>query len=437
MTYPIVLSFERPLYSYSADGTKFFPDKLRGLLRHGPYREAKTTRPSIAFAFVDSDRDYANRLYLSLRNGIRTFPGSERLVRISITRENIHRIPVPAVSPERQARAFHDAICGYLDAHGRPDFGFILHTKYPQAGTEDPYDWAKAAFTKYGVPTQVVTRELLQSDQQFAFATTNIALAMLVKLGGIPWTLSIRRDAPTLVIGIGRADTRDASDPSGRWLLGYATCVLSSGLYVKTTFFTPACTERDFLVSLEDGLRDVLSGFCRQSELARLTVHVSHFLGHDVYQTIQRTVRSLARAEPVMPIEVVHVNTDSDFTVLDMADPGYVSPEGTCVVLAPEHFLVVTEGRVEKAVWRGRKPVTLELRRNYKSVSSLSMKETAEDAFWLSGINWRGTNAVSRPISIQYAQLIAQSIVKMAKAVPNIATYIRRQSEMVSAPWFI
>ena len=53
--------------------------------------------------------------------------------------------------------------------------------------------------------------------------------------------------------------------------------------------------------------------------------------------------------------------------VMDLNDTGYVAEEGAVVQSTKRHSLIVMEGRHEKAPWKGRKPVTLEVQREYAS----------------------------------------------------------------------
>ena len=88
-------------------------------------------------------------------------------------------------------------------------------------------------------------------------------------------------------------------------------------------------------------------------------------------------------------------------------------------------------------MWRGRKPVTLEMHREYHSSASLRIRDTVEDAFYLSSVNWRGFNAITQPISLQYAQLLAKQVAKMSTVEPEICNHIRENRAFNAVPWFI
>jgi hypothetical protein len=63
---------------------------------------------------MQGDRDHANQLFLSLRNGIARFPGCKQLVGVSLESKNVEAIRVPDVKEEHQAKSFYEAIEGRL-----------------------------------------------------------------------------------------------------------------------------------------------------------------------------------------------------------------------------------------------------------------------------------------------------------------------------------
>jgi hypothetical protein len=440
MSFPYVYRLRRPLYSYSEDGENTDPDKLRGLLRYTPFREAKTKEPSCLFVFMQKDRDHANNLYLTLRNGIARFPGCKQLTGISLERDNVEAVRVPEKSEKDQAQAFFDSIEDRLTSRAeKPDFAFVLHSRQPKPYLQDPYDWAKAALTKHSIPSQYVSWELLDSPNQFRYAISNIALSFFVKLGGVPWSISLEKKAPTLVVGIGRAETEDPTSRTRRRLTGYAICILSNGLYLDTSFFPPAETHNQFLIHLVQGLREALNKLLdSHKDVEKVTIHVSRFERRETIQAVKRVIWEYEQTQQIpIPFEVVRLTEDSSFSVFDLSHPGYVSEEGTIVALGRSHALIVTEGRREKAVWRGRKPVTLEIHREYCSSPSLQIRDTIEDAFHLSSVNWRGFNVITQPISLQYAKLLAQQVAKMSHVEPDICSHIQEHEGFNAIPWFI
>jgi len=441
MNYPSLYYVGQHLrYCYSEDQQRTHEDKLRGLIRHGPLRKAPNTHPHCLFVFLDSSRDDANKLYLYLRNGIEKFPGCSRLTGVSVEKDTVAsvRVPPPPQS-EDSARRFKDSLEDYLAKFKRPDFAFVIFSRQ-RSGASDPYDTVKAVLTRFGIPSQWVSLELLDSPSQIRYAMSNIALSFFVKLGGQPWSVSAGRPKPALIVGVGSALARyyDGSRPAQRFI-GYALCVLSNGVYLDMSFFPPADSYEQFLDQLSQGLQSaVRQTLATHSSIERVTMHVSSAERRETAKTIENAIDQYRRdQEAPIPFEVIRLTSDSDFAVYDMSDPGYVSTEGTVVALAENRALLVTEGRKQKAVWRGRKPVTLEIQRQHASSHVLPLKDAVEDLFALAMVNWRGFNAVTQPISLQYAKLLTEQVLKMSRVDPDICKYIAANQQLRSVPWFI
>jgi len=386
---------------------------------------------------MKDDSEHANQLYLALKNGIAKFPGCERLLGIRIERSQVE--PLRVEQTERVASAFYDAICKRLSAGDPPDLAFVIYSKEPTLDAEsDPYPAAKAAFALHGVPSQYVSWELLNSEQQFKYAVSNVALSCFVKLGGVPWGVKQARGAPTLVIGIGHAEFTDPNAGGRQRLAGFATSVLSNGVYVQTEFFPPSARYDEFIGTLRNGLAGALSAALSSTgSVERVTFHISQLEKREMTVAIRDTIAKYENetGNPI-PFEIVRLNQHSDFVVYDFSDPGYVSEEGTVVMLGNERSLLVTEGRRERDVWRGRKPVAVELQRTYCS-SPMEMRSTIEDAFALSSVNWRGFNAVTQPVTLQYAGLLASLVGKMSRYLPEIGNLMTSKKEFHRVPWFI
>lgn len=441
MDLPYTYKLRRPLYTYGPGGTNTNADKLRGLMTYPPLKSVPNQRPDCLFVFLDNDRAHANRLYLSLRNGLARFPGCKRLLGITLETAQVHALRVHPTAPKDQARAFADAIEGQLsNSPGRPDFAFVLYSNQPTVEFPDPYAAAKSALTRHGIPSQYIGWELLDAPNQFQFAISNVALSFFVKLGGVPWGVVLDKQEPSLVFGIGHIEVEDRQSRTRSRLVGFATCLLSNGVYLDTSFFPPAETFEQFLSNLDTGLRATLDKTLTKNGqgVAKVTLHISQLERHETLARIQQIASEYERNQQIpIPFEMVRLTADSDFSVMDLSHPGYVSEEGTVVALDQEHALLVTEGRREQAVWRGRKPVTLEMRRTYRSSPSLQFKDTILDAFCLSSVNWRGFNAITQPISLQYARLLARQVAKMAQADPRVISALQQNTEFNTIPWFI
>jgi hypothetical protein len=127
----------------------------------------------------------------------------------------------------------------------------------------------------------MVTKQLLQAESQFRYAIPNIALSVLAKLGGVPWLVKRSGEVPALVIGVGTTAITDTHGRPHHRLLGYAICMLSTGLFLDLDFLGVASTNEEFVPSLTAGLNATLDRLQEaHKRISRVSLHVAHFERH-------------------------------------------------------------------------------------------------------------------------------------------------------------
>ena len=283
----------------------------------------------------------------------------------------------------------------------------------------------------------MVTKQLLQAESQFRYAIPNIALSVLAKLGGVPWLVRRSGEPPALVIGVGTTVITDPERKTQTRFLGYALCMLSTGLFLDLDFYGVASTHEEFLPKLTEGLSSTLDRLQKgQTEISKVSLHVSHFERHETVAALTAVLDKRKTAQPT-PFEVLRLSHDSSFMVMDTDDAGYVAEEGTVVQLAQRHSLIVMEGRHERAPWRGRKPVTLEVHREYASNPSLTLGDSLRDVFHLGFVNWRGFGTKTKPATLAYAKLLSDRVADIAAVAPEIAEALRSDESLGKSLWFL
>jgi hypothetical protein len=123
--------------------------------------------------------------------------------------------------------------------------------------------------------------------------------------------------------------------------------------------------------------------------------------------------------------------------VMDLSDIGYVAEEGTVVQLSRQHALLVMEGRIEKAPWKGRKPVTLEVHREYASNPSMPLDDSLHDLFYLGFVNWRGFGTKTKPATLAYAKLLSDRMADITAVAPEVADSLQSHGSSGSRLWFL
>jgi len=138
-----------------------------------------------------SIRDYANRLFLALKNGVGSFKGVETTFRFPLTKDQVFQVSDFTIANRtiRCGGTFNeDAILNWQgkQSHSVPDMFFVLHPRTSLSEGNTPYYACKARLLTQGILSQNVTADLLGDEAKFQWSAANIALGAFVKLGGNP-----------------------------------------------------------------------------------------------------------------------------------------------------------------------------------------------------------------------------------------------------------
>jgi hypothetical protein len=439
MAVPNVKQIRRPQYVFSDDGESTHVDKLRGLMRYAPLKPSLIVEPNYLFVFAEEDKDYANKLYTTLKKGIGSFPGSEQFVGLPISTSKLEAMRLPnSVYRMGHEKQLFDAICDQVGKLSRvPDFAYIIGDNRWKYQRPTPYGAIKAGLLKNNIQSQMVTKQLMDADSQFRYAIPNVALSVLAKLGGVPWLVKRSQEPPALVIGVGTTVITDSHGRGKQRLLGYAICMMSNGLFLDLDFYGSATSQQEFLPNLVSGLTATLDRLQQtSSKISRVSLHVSHFERRETISAISAVLDSRKTKHPT-PFEVLRLTHDSPFMVMDLSDTGYVAEEGTVVQLSRQHALLVMEGRIEKAPWKGRKPVTLEVHREYASNPSMPLDDSLHDLFYLGFVNWRGFGTKTKPATLAYAKLLSDRMADITAVAPEVADSLQSHGSSGSRLWFL
>jgi argonaute-like protein len=410
-------------------------EAYRGLSLHGPFDPSAVGlgEGSLLFVFPKRAVEPARTLARSLLYGLRGYPGFERMFRTPVAAKTaITALPidVDSRSPEHAAASYRDAITSW--AHSGPipgpELALVLVPHSERWETDRPYYTAKAAFAKLGIPTQMVTTELLENESQFGWAIANIALQVFAKLGGVPWTVEAPPDERDLVIGVGRADVKTAD--GARRIFGYAVSFAANGVYRQTWSFTPAADQETYEQRLEDALvRAIADGAERDEPDGRLVVHLAKRTGR---REIRAARRAMERTGTDLPAAFLRVD---DTTLYDLADGGaetLAADKGLAVRLGARRMLLQAEALSNAGAPDG--PILIELDER-SDVEPDEFEGLVAETYRLAHANWRGFNARSQPVTLFYGEQLAR-LVGALEEVDNWDPEALR-SELLRRPWFL
>ena len=384
----------------------------RGLKRFGPYDLEHLQKNAIrCIVCYPEGREYAKELLIeNLINGVGHFNGFRSLFKIPIKFVNEYSY---------SENNFENLIESIIAKHSDIDLVYFLLEK----GKQKIYRNSKFLFTSSGIPSQMVCVETLSNVEGLPFILENIALVSYAKIGGIPWTISTEEEEVILLMGISRT-----KDESG-FLVGFVTIFTYNGDFLLLNSTVPVVEWEKYLEKLSVLIEDSIKEFKNKiGEPSKIILHLSKRPGRREVDAMKDVI------EEDISYALIHVNNFSNFRVFDSTHPTYTPPKGLMVRLSSHEALLVNRGRIDGWTKIGV-PRVLNIRMDKRSnVNTSEFLDFVKHIHDLSYVNWRGFNAESIPITLNYSRLIARVIRNIgAKEWSNLIT----KTKLRDKSWYL
>lgn len=405
----------------------------QGVRAHGPFDSSRVSlgEGALLFVFPQAMQAQARRLAEAWLRGVGSFPGFEAMFRVPVaTGQALKSLPVAADVRHlaAAASAYRDAIAAWSaqPRESDPLLALVLVPHSERWQTDRPYYEAKAAFANLGIPSQMVTTELIADEGRFQWAVADIALASFAKLGGIPWTVEAPPGDDDLIIGIGRREV--GSEGDRRRIFGYAVSFISNGVYRQTWSFTPAADEATYLQRLRDAVQAGLAADL-DSQPRRLVIHLSSRTGRREIEAVQT---AMSNAGVTLPTAFLRLDDSSLWDAADTAEDTWAAPKGLVARLGPRKALLHAEELTATGPPDG--PLLVELDER-STVEEGAFDDLVAQVFRLAHANWRGFNARSKPATLVYGEELAGLVGHLA----DVDTWNpdRLRSDLRNRPWFL
>lgn len=405
--------------------------QFQGIRNFGPY---KNIGQEVMFAFIFEDRfkSFANELYLSLTGKLNpgTFPGLEQMFGIDINVKNVKQIKIEDYSNNSLLKVV-DTVKNLQEINNdKKVIGIYIEDcaiDIEDIPASNHYYYLKYNFIKNDLPLQVINYRKLGERNSLKWSTSNIALAMFAKMGGIPWVVK-PSNKNCLILGIGSSHKKNRDTGEISKYFAYTVCLDSSGLYKTLEVLADETSESSYLQKLTSNLVNILKD-SQQANYETCVLHLPFKIKKKEINAISDAVKQVTDIELV----VIKVNIDNKYFGYSFHNT-LVPYESSFVKLSKDEYIVWFEGLLY-----GREVVDKRLSNpvHIKFLSTNNKKNLDEQTFLqdilnLSGANWRGFNAKSIPISIYYSQIIA----KYTEAFEHISGY-EEGSISNDKPWFL
>jgi len=259
------------------------------------------------------------------------------------------------------------------------------------------------------VLSQVIKSEHLYKDGKpnsyFNTFLPHIEIAMLAKLGGVPWRLN-RPTNNELIVGVGAfySVTRKTR------FVGSAFCFNNEGMFKGFD-----CFKGDDTISLAGSIREAVAKFIAVNYTAsRLIIHFYKDIGKKELQPIMQTLHTLGLNIPVIVV-TINKTESKELLGFDTADAGNLMPySGTIIKVGWTKYLLFNNTRYESTSKPAQKeyhfPVKIALSCTVDGMlDDMNLVEQLIDqVYQFSRMYWKSTNQQSLPVTIKYPEMVAE-----------------------------
>lgn len=401
-------------------GGKSSVNAAMGMREFGPFEKTENAN-KIKLLFIYQNRDDANNLYQYLRNGLKQFPGLLSYTGIPVSlpdHKGLKYSNAAALSNELETFLLQE----YQDEIYPETLAIIIgpFKKYESDEDEsDLYYKVKKLLLNKGISSQFINSSTIK-DQNFHYALPNIAIAILAKLGGIPWKL-VNKKYNELIIGFNTIKYLDKT------FLGSAVFFDNEGKLGRVYGF-PQTDSRGLIRHLKSAILQYSKDF---GDPDRLVIHY--------YKPPQekeiKNIEVLLKDEMNLPTPFAVVEVNDSKTKMEVcfdAEYSMGMPEsGTYVKVGWNEYLLFNNNRYQKnPVRRIEEELPIKVKISFADTGGFHHKELITQVYEFSRIYWKGLKQQSQPVTTKYSKMIADFSSKFGGEIPN-----NRIAQ--KTPWFI
>lgn len=272
----------------------------------------------------------------------------------------------------------------------------------------DIYYQLKELLLEKGITSQVIYKEN-PTKYNFNFFLPNIAIALLAKIGGIPWQLQPNNGSRDLIVGVGAFK----SEKIGKRYIGSAFCFNRNGVFQNFD-----CYRDNNLEKLVSDIRKALGHFLVDSDNPkRIIIHYYKTMGKKESKPITDMLYQLGFRIPVFIVTINKTETH-DIVAFDTDFSDLMPISGTIVKVKHNQFLLYNNARyANSSKFDYLFPVKVKISKVVKGGSpednQATMPEVAEmlnQVYQFSRMYWKSVKQQNLPVTIKYPEMVAEIV---------------------------
>ena len=375
-------------------------DFHKGMSTYGPFVRVPNNNVKLFIIYSEADRDRVMKLHNELKGD--SANSLKRYARIPASYSKEHNIvitddsnPLPDVERALSAMVLSpntSYFAIYISPISKVTANLVAKNVYFQI---------KQQLLHRGIVSQVLEREKMDSSG-FRYFIPNIQVAMLAKLGGIPWTLDVP-DSKELVVGVGAFKQR------GRMVryIGSACSFACDGHFKGYKAFPETSIKL-----LAGSIQRAIVEFCEQhGKPKRLVIHFYKEMSNRELQPIEEVLEKLELNIPVVILKI-NKTESSDFLGFDESVESLMPICGTVVSLRNNSYLLFNTPRFEggEVALKGNPfPLRITLKANQPGLidNPERVNQLLQQVYNFSGMYWKSISRQNMPVTIAYPSLLA------------------------------
>jgi len=265
------------------------------------------------------------------------------------------------------------------------------------------YYKVKEELLKHDITSQVIYKQNIYNNS-FNYYLPNIAIALLAKIGGIPWRLD-RELTEELIVGVGAFRSLTMKSR----YVGSAFCFNNKGEFQGFDCFRQ--NEMDLLAAAIG--KQILKYVVDNGEDAkRLIIHYYKPISKDELDPIQKMLGKLNLQIPVVVV-TINKTESSDYVAFDTNNENLLPLSGTIIPITRSKYLLFNNTRYSENGYPPKDnpfPVKLNLfctEKNYFEDPQVK-KEIIDQVYQFSRMYWKSVKQQNLPVTIKYPEMVAQ-----------------------------
>ncbi len=367
---------------------------INGMRDYGPYKIPDNI-VNTQLLFIYPDSECANKLAKYFSRGFRHFPGLESYVGIPANFSGIK------INYENNLNNIIELINQKL-----PDFTYenllaICIMPFSKSTATDNesniYYQIKKILLEKGIPSQFIHRDKI-FQENFHFSLPNIAIAMLAKIGGIPWKLS-RKHFKQLTIGF------NIFKKESNLYLGSTVYFDNEGILQNIDFSTSNSID-----AIVNHLSNAINKFKNENNsIENLVIHFYKPLNEKENKQIEKSLtNSFGNNLAFCVVEINDTKTSTDLC-FDLEYQRYMPQSGIYVKLKPNEYLLFNNLRYweqpQNPIRQEEYPVKLKI---YDPSKSFNHHELISQVYEFSRLYWKSLKQKAQPVTTIYSKLVAE-----------------------------